>query len=308
MNIVFFGSDDFALAHLEALIESDNKVVGCVTQSDKAKNRGMKVVISPIKECALRNEIEVLQPTDLEDKGFIASLEKLNADIFVVIAYGRFLPVGLIEMPKYKAINVHGSLLPKYRGAAPINWAIINGETETGITIFRINAKMDAGDLLSEQKILIDPEDNSATLREKMKKQGQKLLLKTIDEVEVGGSNPRMQIEEEATFAPKLTKKMGLIDWSKTAVEIRNLVRGLQPWPGAYSFYNGKQLKILSAEVINIQGNPGEIVDINEKGFVVAACNKGLLVKEVHLQDANPMDAPSFMRGHKLEIGCKFNS
>ena len=306
MNIIFFGSDDFALAHLEALIASGNNVVGCVTQPDKAKNRGMKIVISPIKECALKNNIKVFQPEDLKDQEFISALKKNNAELFVVIAYGKFLPGELIDMPQYGAINVHGSLLPKYRGAAPINRAIINGEVETGITIIKINSEMDAGDILSSRKIAILPKDTSATLREKMMCLGQKLLIETLEGLEKGTLEDQVQIQAEATFAPKLTKESGRIDWNKSAAQINNLVRGLQPWPGAYTFLNEKALKILSAEIVEGSGVPGEVIEIRCEGFVVAAAQGSLLVKQVHFQDSKPMDTPSFMRGHKIEVGYKF--
>ncbi|MBU0467685.1 MAG: methionyl-tRNA formyltransferase [Candidatus Omnitrophica bacterium] len=306
MNIVFFGSDDFALAHLEALLSSQHNVVGCVTQPDRPKNRGMKVVVSPIKECALTNDIDVFQPDDLSDPDFVSSLKKINAELFVVIAYGKFLTAELIDLTEYGAINVHGSLLPKYRGAAPINWVIINGETETGVTIIKLNTKMDAGDILSSEKIKILEDDTSISLREKMKDCGKSLLLDTLGGLKKGSLQVRSQDQNEASFASKLTKELGKIDWNKSAKEINDLIRGLQPWPGVYTFFNGKSLKILSAQIVDVSALPGQVVEISSEGIVVAAKEGGLLVKQVHLQDAKAMDITSFLRGHSVEIGFTF--
>lgn len=310
MNIIFFGSDDFALAHLEALLSSDHKIIGCVTQPDRPKDRGMKVVVSPIKECALRNNIDVFQPNDLSDPEFVSDLRNINADIFVVIAYGKFLSSELIEMPQYGAINVHGSLLPKYRGAAPINWAIINGDDETGVTIIQLNIKMDAGDILSAEKIKIFEYDTSITLREQMKECGKGLLLETLKGFQEGSLNRKAQDPNNASFASKLNKDLGKIDWNKSAKEINALVRGLQPWPGAYTYFHGKSLKILSAEVVDKEDpfSPGKVVEICEKGVLVGTQKGGLLIKQVHLQDSKAMDIASFLRGHSLEIGFTFGS
>lgn len=306
MNIIFFGSDDFALEHLEALLSSEHKVVGCVTQPDRPKNRGMKVIVSPIKECALKNDIAVFQPNDLKCPEFVATLKNISADIFIVIAYGKFLSAELIDMTQYGAINVHGSLLPKYRGAAPINWAIINGDEETGVTIIQLNIKMDAGDILSSEKIEILADDTSISLREKMKKCGKALLLETIRGIEEGSLHRKAQDKKNASFASKLSKDLGKIDWNKGAKEINDLIRGLQPWPGAYTFFNGKLLKILSAQVVDVDAKPGQVVEICDKGIIVASKKGGLLIKQVHLQDSKAMDISSFLRGHSLEIGFTF--
>ncbi|MBU4333508.1 MAG: methionyl-tRNA formyltransferase, partial [Candidatus Omnitrophica bacterium] len=207
---------------------------------------------------------------------------------------------------EYGAINVHGSLLPKYRGAAPINWVIINGETETGVTIIKLNTKMDAGDILSSEKIKILEDDTSISLREKMKDCGKSLLLDTLGGLKKGSLQVRSQDQNEASFASKLTKELGKIDWNKSAKEINDLIRGLQPWPGVYTFFNGKSLKILSAQIVDVSALPGQVVEISSEGIVVAAKEGGLLVKQVHLQDAKAMDITSFLRGHSVEIGFTF--
>ena len=308
MNIIFFGSDDFALAHLEELISSRYKVLACVTQPGKAKGRGLKLMISPIKEFALKNNITVLQPENLKESNFVNQLRGFAPDLFVVIAYGKFLPTSILEIPKNFAVNVHASLLPRYRGAAPINWAIIHGEKETGITLFKINQAMDAGEIISQKKIIIDEEDNAISLRGKMKKLGKGLLLKTIESIERKQFTLKPQDEHKVSFAPKLTKQLGCIDWQKSARHIHNLVRGLIPWPMAYTFLRGRSLKILSTQVVEEQfANfaPGQIAKMMPDGFVVATGEHGLLIKRIHLESSKEMDAHSFIQGHHLEVGSQ---
>ena len=309
MNIIFFGSDDFAAVHLEALFDSKHKVCACVTQPDKARGRGMEVSASPIKEAALRKGIPVFQPSDLKGNTFLKELMAFEADLFVVIAYGRFLPAEVLAMPRAFAINIHSSLLPKYRGAAPINWAIINGERETGISIMRVTAKMDAGDILAQKKLKVLKADTAASVRARMMEIGPKLLLKTIDSIKKGTCTFTVQDDQQATPAPKLTKELGQIQWNKQAVVLHNLARGLLPWPGAYTFYQGKLLKILETEVVPrnfLSYSPGEVTGVDKKGFTVATADQGVLVKAVHLEASKPMSAYQFMMGHRLEPGFKF--
>ena len=309
MNIVFFGSDDFAAVHLEALFGSKHKVCACVTQPDKARGRGMEVSASPIKEAALRKGIPVFQPSDLKENTFLKGLKAFEADLFVVIAYGRFLPAEVLALPRTFAINVHSSLLPKYRGAAPINWAIINGERETGISIMRVTAKMDAGDILAQKKLKILKADTAASVRARMMGIGPKLLLKTIDSIKKGTYTFTVQDDQKTTLAPKLTKELGQIQWNKQAMALHNLARGLLPWPGAYTFYQGKLLKILETEVVSssfLAYSPGEVAGVDKKGFTVATADQGLLVKAVHLEASKPMSAYQFMMGHQLKPGFKF--
>ena len=309
MNIIFFGSDDFAAEHLKALIRSPHHVVACVTQPDRPKGRGMRVVVSPVKEWAQTNKIPVLQPDTVSDQGFIRDLRNYGSDIFVVVAYGRFLPKTLLDIPAFGAINVHASLLPKYRGAAPINWAIINGEKESGVTVMRINERMDAGDILGAQKIKIAKGETAVSLKAKMMEAGPPLLEKTLEAIAAGRAKSVPQDEAKATLAPKLIRPLGRIQWSKSAAEILNLVRGVTPWPGAYTDYNGKMLKVLNAEVSNKDAagrEPGEAMEVSKSGILVATGKNGLLVKQVHLQNAKPMDAYSFVVGHDLEVGHKF--
>ncbi len=309
MKIVFFGSDNFAAAHLQSLIDSDHQVVACLTQPDRPKGRGMKVVLSAIKECAEKHDIPILQPSTLKQGGLVEELKKFQSDIFIVIAYGRFLPIEILNIPSLGAINVHGSLLPQYRGAAPINWAIINGEKETGLSIIKLIKEMDAGDILAQVKIPITDDDTSMTLREKMMKEGPSLLQQTLDDLSENRCTPVTQDHSKATFAPKLIKEHGAIQWGKKADDIYNLIRGSLPWPSAYTSFNGKFLKILEAQVVeqdDSQYEPGTVSGVSKKGIVVVAGGGCVLIKQVHLQDSRPMDASAFVRGHEIDVGFQF--
>ena len=310
MNIIFFGSDDFAAVHLEALFGSEHKVCACVTQPDKARGRGMEVSASPVKETALRKGVPVFQPSDLKEQNFLKGLRVLEPDLFVVIAYGRLLPAEVLAIPRTFAVNVHSSLLPQYRGAAPINWAVINGERETGISIMRVTAKMDAGDIVTQKRLKILKADTAASVRARMMEIGPKLLLKTIDSIEKGTYTFTVQDDQKATPAPKLTKELGHIQWGKPARAVNNLARGLLPWPTAYTYYQGKLLKILETEVVPgnfLAYSPGEVATVDKKGFTVATADQGLLVKAVHLEASRPMSAYQFMMGHRLGVGFRFD-
>lgn len=304
MNIVFFGSDDFAAAHLETLLSSPYHIAGCVTQPDRPRDRGMKVVVSPLKAMAENHGVPVLQPVDLKDEKFVSILRDLAADLFIVIAYGRFLPDALLTMPRLGAVNVHGSLLPKYRGAAPINWAIINGENETGISIIRMAARMDSGPVLASMKIPIRPDETSVSLRERMKQEGPQFLLALIERLADGVCEECKQNEADVTFAPKLTKETGRIDWDMPATAIERMVRGLQPWPCAYTFLNGKILKFLKCAVVDdLAGRPGEIISVNKHHFVIGTGQGGLAIFELLPESSRQMDAASFLRGYHLSAG-----
>ena len=307
MRIVFFGSDDFAAAHLKAIFQSEHTILGCVTPSDKPKGRGMKVRSSPVKDLAIQNHVQLFEPDRLQNPEIVKGLKALNADLFIVIAYGQLLPEEVLKIPSILCANLHASLLPKYRGAAPIAWAIIRGEKETGLSVIEMNPRMDAGRILSQMRLKISCDDTAMTLRNTMMNTGPQFLLETIQKIEEGSCNAHPQDEKAVTFAPKLTKELARIDWQKSADEIRNLIRGLLPWPTAYTFYKGKMLKILSAEIVNgkFDQKIGHVATMDSQGFVVATKDKGLLVKEVHLESSRPMDARNFIRGHQLEVGDK---
>lgn len=307
MNIIFFGSDDFAKAHLERLGHSAHKIVACVTPPDKEKGRGLKLTVSPIKDYALENQIPILQPVTLKAPDVINKLKSFNPDLFVVIAYGKILPPEVLAIPYICAMNVHGSLLPKYRGAAPINWAILNGEEETGLSIIKMSSTMDAGDIFSQVKISIEEKETALSLRVKMMAQGPDFLVKTIQSIEENNYTLTVQNSKDVTLAPKLTKELGKIDWEKSALQIDRLVRGLYPWPSAYTFYKGKMLKILKAEVASSYQSsvPGQVLDIQHDSIGVSCAQGGLLIKKVHLDSAKPMAMDDFLSGHQLKVGDK---
>ncbi|MFA5087927.1 MAG: methionyl-tRNA formyltransferase [Candidatus Omnitrophota bacterium] len=308
MRIVFFGSDDFALTNLEALISSGEALVACVTPPDKPKGRGLKVLPSVVKQCALKNKIPVLQPDNLQDDIFLHKLKSFSGDLSVVIAYGKILPAEVLSVPKIFSINVHGSFLPQYRGAAPINRAIINGDKKTGISVIKMNQVMDGGEIILQEEMLISDEDNSLTLRARMAQEGARLLMRAMDSIRDRSYTLTPQDPTKVSYAPKLTKELGLIQWRDSAVSINNLIRGLLPWPCAYTHFQGKALRILEAEVVRDGpggGKSGEVLSLKKNGFVVAAAEKALLVKKVHLESAKQMGAAAFALGHKLSVGYR---
>ncbi|MEW5895458.1 MAG: methionyl-tRNA formyltransferase [Candidatus Omnitrophota bacterium] len=309
MKIVFFGSDDFAATSLDKLIREGHQVAGVVTKPDRARGRGMKITLLPVKMIALEHLIPLFQPENLEDPEFKEKIFKLQADLFVVIAYGKILPPALLAMPEKYCVNVHASLLPKYRGAAPINWALINGETRTGVTIIRMNEKMDAGDILARHDTDIPFEINARDLREKLADLGASVLAETISLIGQGLEKPTPQNEKEATFAPKLTRETGRIDWDDPAGKIHNLVRGLVPWPCAETDFKGKKLKILETEIFSEEkftALPGTVIKLIPEGIVVVSGRGSLLLKRVHLEASKPMDGRSFSVGHAIRIGDIF--
>jgi len=308
MKIIFFGTDDFAVTNLEGLMKSGHEVVLCIAPADQRKGRGMKLEHPPVKRCALKHKLEVFQPENLKDPAVIEKLKSCNCDLFVVIAYGKILPPQLLQIPYLCAMNVHASLLPKYRGAAPINWAIINGETETGVSIIKMNARMDAGDIFAQAKCAISGEETSVTLRKKLADLGADLLMKTVGSLENNNYTLTVQDSRSATYAPKLSKDLGRIDWRKKAAEIHNLVRGLLPWPGAYTIFQGKMLKILETKVLDqlpLLSRPGEVINVAQNGLVVAACDRPVLIKTVHFESSNSMQAYPFALGHHVKAGDK---
>jgi methionyl-tRNA formyltransferase len=305
MRILFFGCDDFAATSLRKLLEGGHSVVGLVTQPDKPRGRGMHVVFAPTKELAIKAGIEVYQPETLKTADVVSKLAALKADLFVVIAYGKFLPAEALRLPPYSCINVHASLLPKYRGAAPINWALINGETETGVTIIQLNTSMDSGDILARASCPLSSDITSAELRPQLAVMGADLLCSLIPQIASRSIQPQKQDEAEATRAPKMHKDLGHIRWEQSARKIHDLVRGVQPWPGAFTFWEGRRLKILEAVAAEVaaSGKPGEIVELHKDGFFVQAGDGTVLIKRVHLESSKPMDARAFLAGHRVSVG-----
>ncbi len=305
MKLLFFGSDDFALMSLQALLESDHRVVACATQPDRPKGRGLKLSPNVIKEFAVKNKIPVLQPDFLRGDKVIAELKNFEADLFVVIAYGKILPAEILSLPKIFCLNVHGSLLPKYRGAAPINWAIINGDHQTGVTVMKLNETMDAGDIINQQPVAINEDDTAISLRAKMAQVGVELLLRTLHSIENKNFKLIKQDLSQVSYAPKLSKELGVIRWSEKAKTIHDLVRGLLPWPSAHSYFNGKRLKILQTKIATSksQGRPGEIADIQKEGILVSTASEHVLIQQVQPEDGKPMKAHAFAIGQRLKVG-----
>ena len=309
MKVVFMGTPDFAVPTLKALVEK-HEVVAVVSQPDKPKGRGKKLQPTPVKIAAEEAGIPVFQPEKIRDAGFIEKLKTINADVFVVVAYGQILPQSVLDMPKYGCINVHGSLLPKYRGAAPIQWSIIDGEKVTGVTIMYMEKGLDTGDMLLKCEIPIDPEDTYGSLHDKMAPIGADALIRALDMLEKGEIKPEKQDDKKSSYVSVINKSLGLIDWSKNADDIVNLVRGLDPVPGAYSFFNGEQIKIWSACVLEeFNGEEGTVVYTDKKkGFAVAAGDKAVLVRQMQAKGGKRMASADYMRGHEVKVGDIFKN
>jgi len=311
MDIIFFGSSDFAVPTLEALLRSRHRLLGVVTQPDRKGGRHLALQAPPVKTAALSSGIPVYQPLNASSDEAIEYLKNLKPDLFVVVAFGQILKKRLLGVPKIFSINLHGSLLPRYRGASPIHWALINGETTTGATVIRINLAMDAGDSIARQEVAIDSEDTSATLTGKISRIGAKLVLESLEMIERGAAHFEPQDESSVSYAPKLKKADGLIDWNKPASSIHNLVRGVQPWPGAFTYLNGKMIKIIRTETVPVSGEersaPGSVVEIRPlKGIVVRTGSHGILITHLQLEGKKILDADSFLRGHPVRIGDRF--
>ena len=312
MNIVFFGTSEFALGVLRRIIGSKHKILAVVTQPDRQKGRSLKVSPPPAKVLAKTKNIPVYQPNNASGKDSVEYLKKLNADLFVVVAFGQILKKEVLEIPKIYSVNIHGSLLPKYRGAAPTNWTIINGDKVSGITIIKMNEKMDEGDIILKKEIPVDNEDTNITLSERLSDIGAAALMEAIDLIQSGSARLMPQEDSKATYAPKLKKEDGLINWNEPVVVIHNKVRGLLPWPGVYTHFNGKILKILNTEILKADGEEaanGEFLGtIKDKGMIVKARDGNLLIQNVQIEGKKPMDSEAFLRGHRISPGYIFRT
>lgn len=305
MNVVFMGTPDFAVPCLEKLVNSKHKVVGVFSQPDKPVGRKQIIIPTDVKVCALKYDIPVFQPTSVKNSDALDIIKNLNPDIIVVVAYGKILPTEILTAAKYGCINVHASLLPKYRGAAPIQWAVLNGDKETGVTIMQMNEGLDTGDMLYVEKTEIYPNETSEELFERLSQIGADALIKTLDKIENGTVTHASQPEGDFGYAVKITKELSPIDWSKDAQEIHNQVRGLQTWPCAVTMVNGKNLKIHKTVLSDKKGDKfGEIVDNN--GVLTVCCGDGncLDILELQLDGKKRMDTKSFLSGNKIDLGC----
>lgn len=308
------GTADLACASLRALCrEKSFQVIAVVSQPDKPKGRDMKLQPTPVKELALAEGLPVLQPRRARDEEFIAQLRSLAPDLIVVAAYGQILPQSLLDIPRLGCLNVHTSLLPKYRGAAPIQWAILDGEAETGVTIMKMDAGLDTGPMLRTARTAILPEDNAQTLHDRLADLGGELLVKTIPDYAAGTIIPTPQPAEGASYARKISKEDGLIDWSQPARVLWNRVRGFTPWPGAYTHLmsdgTARLLKIWLAEVEpNRSGAPGEILGADKSGVVIACGEQSLRVTQLQREGGRRMSAQEFLAGHPLTLGTRLGS
>ena len=308
MKIIFMGTPDFAVGTLEALIEAGHEVVLAVTQPDKPKGRGKEMQFTPVKECALKHDIPVFQPRKVREEACIEELRKYNADIMVVVAFGQILPKEILEMCTYGCVNVHASLLPKYRGSAPIQWAIIDGEEATGVTTMQMNEGLDTGDMLLKIEIPIEPKETGGSLFDKLAVAGAKLCVETLEALQNKTVTPIPQGETTTAYAKMLDKQLGNIDWNQSAIEIERLIRGLTPWPSAYTNWNEKVMKIWDAEVWDIDlemedAKPGTIVKVEKDAFYVQTGEGFLKVCELQIPGKKRMDAGAFLRGYQVKAG-----
>ena len=305
MNIVFFGSDNFAVPSLEALLKSRHKVCCVVTQPDRKKGRGLRLGPTIIKEVALKYDKKIYQPVSVNTPQAADFLKGPDPELFVVIAYGQILSRAILEIPKTFCINAHASLLPKYRGAAPVNWAIINGEKTSGVTIIKMSDKMDTGEIIAQEESGISAEDSVITLEQSLSALAAELLLESVDKIESKSYTLTPQDEAEATYAAKLKKSDALIDWGKSAGSIYNLIRGCLGWPGAYTYCQGKILKVNKAAVLSRapESLPGTVLEVSRGGIAVAAQDTVLVIEELQLEGKRNMKAGDFISGHKIAVG-----
>lgn len=309
MKIIYMGTPDFAVAPLVALAENGYEVEAVITQPDKPKGRGKTMMPTPVKEEALKHGIPVLQPVKVRDPEFVEELKNLAPDIIIVAAFGQIIPKSILDMPRFGCINIHASLLPKYRGAAPIQQAVIDGEKESGVTIMQMGTGLDTGDMISRIVVPLAKDETGGSLFDKLAQAGAELLVQTLPSIFDGTATREKQPEESPTpYAAMISKKMGLLDFSKNAEELERLVRGLDPWPSAFTFINGKTLKVWKSSVLEKQTQeaPGTVIAADKGGIQVACGQKVLVLHEVQLEGKKRMEVDAFLRGYQLKPGDMF--
>lgn len=308
LRVIFMGTPELSCASFQALINAPGlQVDAVVTQPDRPKGRDLKLRPSPVKELALRENLRVMQPERVRNEEFVRELRKLKPDLIAVAAYGQLLPKTILDLPRFGCVNLHTSLLPRYRGAAPIQWSIINGDTETGVTIMKMDVGLDTGDILAQEKTPIHPHDNAETLHDRLATIGAALLIRTIPDYVAGKIVLQPQPAAGVSFAPKLKKLDGQIDWNQPAQAIANRIRGLAPWPGAFSYLPSQpqpqMLKIWQAEVAEQPGNAGEVLRADKTGLVVGCGHDALLIQLLQLEGGRRLTAQEFLAGHRLQPG-----
>ena len=306
-RVLFMGTSPFAVPSLKILLAKGENIVGVFTQPDKPQGRGLKIKVSPIKGVALENYLPLFQPVKINRDESVEIIKSLSPDLIVVAAFGQIISQRILDIPKFGSINVHASLLPKYRGAAPINWVIIQGEKETGVTTMLMDKGLDTGNILLQRKLEIFPEENAGELHDRLAFLGAEVLRETVGRLRQGGLTPFKQEESEASYAPTLKKEDGVIDWEKPAEKIYDHIRGMNPWPGAFTYLEGKILKVFQAKQI-IQGfshEPGKVVKASDEGILVATGEGHILLTEIQLENHKRMSSALFLRGHPLPTGMR---
>lgn len=306
MKVVFMGTPDFAAETLKALLAAGHEVAAVVTQPDKPKGRGKELAMSPVKELAVTKGLRVLQPVKARDEAFVEQIKEIAPQVIVVVAFGQILPEVILELPKYGCINVHASLLPKYRGASPIQWAVIDGEQESGVTTMLMDKGVDTGDMLLQRKMTLAPKETGGSLFDRLSILGAELLVETLKGLEEGTIERTPQNHDEATHTKKIEKSLGKLDFCKPAKELECLIRGLNPWPSAYTQFHGKMLKIWDADVVCggfAEYEPGQVVSVDKTCFIVKCGEDALAVKELQLEGKKRMDTSAFLLGFKVEAG-----
>ena len=302
------GTPDFSVGALEALIKAGHQITAVVTQPDKPKGRGKELQMSPVKQCALKYDIPVFQPVKIKAQEEVSILRNFEADIFIVAAFGQILSEEILKMPRFGCINIHASLLPKYRGAGPIQRVILEGEKETGITIMQMDKGIDTGDILLQSAFPIDPKETGDSLHDKLAEEGARLIVETLEKIEAGEITPRKQKEEEASYAGMLQKSMGRIDWNKDAAQIERMVRGLNSWPSAYTTYRGKTLKIWDSDISENETAseevvPGMVTAVKKDAIYVRTGEKELRITELQLEGKKRMAVKDFLLGYQIKAG-----
>jgi methionyl-tRNA formyltransferase len=304
-RVIFMGTPDFACPTLQMLISRNEEIVAVVTQPDRPKGRGQKLMPPPVKALALEHALPVFQPLKVRAPEFVETVRQLRPDVIVVVAFGQILPKILLDIPPFGCINVHASLLPRYRGAAPLNWCLINGEVETGVTTMLMDPGLDTGPMLLKRSTPIDGSEDIVSLHDRMAVMGAELLAETLDKVYAGSVVPQAQDDSLSCYAPLLKKEDGLVDWQRDAHAIHNQVRGLVVWPGAWSFLDGQQLKICRTRVGDGAGLPGTILRSDKGGIEVACLNGSLIIDELQLAGKKRLDAASFLSGYAIPAGTQ---
>ena len=303
MRIVFMGTPDIAAGCLQKLIDEKCEIIGVVTQPDKPQNRGKKLGMPPVKELALKYNLPVYQPIKARDEEFIETLKELNPDVIVVVAFGQILPKSILDIPKLGCINVHVSLLPKYRGAAPINWVIINGEEKTGVTTMYMDEGLDTGDMILTEAFNLDDEITAGELHDKMMVSGAETLIKTLDLIEKGIAPRIPQNHEEFSYAPMMNKSLGHINWNKSGKEVHNLVRGVNPWPSAYTLYNDLTMKVWKTRMLDETSEkaPGTILKVDKDGIRVSTKDNVVLIEEIQMPGKKRVQVSEYIKGNSIE-------